>query len=84
MSRTYRKILTTTFPQSRITVTRERDGYRTMTLELHRDNRVTGLREHKQERARIRQQLLEGVDVETHPRAGKMRRYTQRYGNWKY
>ena len=54
------------------------DGIRDMTVELQRDDRVTGLRDHKIHRARARQELriTDGDGL----RAGKQRRYGDTYG----
>ena len=84
MSRTYRDIPADIPRRKGMYITRERDGKRNISLELRRDDRVAGLREHKQERAGIRQQLLIGPEADEHPRAGKMRRYTRKYGAWEY
>ena len=59
-----------------------RDGYRDMGVELSRDDRVTGLREHREYRRRTRQSLKRG-DVGS-VTAGKKRRYGDRYGNYEW
>ena len=55
------------------------DGIRNMTVELKRDDRVTGLRDHKLHRARARQKLRTTDDD---VRAGKLRRYGDTYGEY--
>ena len=56
------------------------DGKRTMMVEIYRDNRATGLRteDHRRQRARTRQRLNVGDE----PFTGKIRRYTDKYGNY--
>ena len=53
-----------------------------MGVELSRDDRVTGLREHREYRRRTRQSLKRG-DVGS-VTAGKKRRYGDRYGNYEW
>ena len=57
-----------------------RDGQRDIALELHRDYQATGLREHKQYRARTRQ-ALKTSDYDA-VLTGKKRRYGDRYGDY--
>ena len=59
-----------------------RDGFRDMTVELVRDFRVTGLREHKEYRRRTRRSLRLG-DYSL-VLAGKKRRYGDRYGSYEW
>ena len=55
------------------------DGIRNMTVDLKRDDRVTGLRDHKLHRARARRELRTTDDD---LRAGKLRRYGDTYGEY--
>ncbi len=92
MSRTFRKI-PERFPMSlhcmelaktdKIPfVQKMHDGKRSMTVEIMRDNRVTGLRDHQIHRARARQELrtTDGDGLQS----GKMRRYGDIYGKYYY
>ena len=84
MSRTYRKELTQNTDNQRYIVRRLRneslirDGRTSIFTALRRDNRSTGLREHKQYRARTRIELKSGNDEAV--ATGKKRRYGDRYG----
>lgn len=84
MSRTYRKELAQDTDNQRYVVRRSRneslvrDGRNSIFTALRRDNRSTGLREHRQYRARARVELKRGNDEAV--AAGKKRRYGDRYG----
>ena len=86
MSRTYRKELTQDTDNQRYIVKRLRDmclirdGRNSISTAVRRDNRNTGLREHKQYRARTRIELKGGNDDAV--AAGKKRRYGDRYGDY--
>ena len=88
MSRTYRKELTQDNDNPRYVVRRlrneslVRDGHNSIFTALRRDNRSTGLREHRQFRARARIELKLGNDEAV--AAGKKRRYGDRYGRYEY
>lgn len=58
------------------------DGKRNITVEIMRDNRVTGLRDHRLHRARAKQELCttDGDGLQS----GKMRRYGDTYGRYYY
>ena len=85
MSRTYRKELTQDTDNQRYIVRKlrneslVRDGHTSIFTAVRRDNRNTGLREHKQYRARTRIELKGGDDVVA---SGKKRRYGDRYGDY--
>lgn len=53
------------------------DGKRTWAVEIQRDNRATGLRQHKRHR-RLARQELRTLNEEAMPIAGKTRRYNVR------
>ena len=59
---------------------RMRDGQQTLRKLVKRDNRVTGLRDHKLHRGRTRLQLR--TEEAENVTAGKKRRYGDRYGNY--
>ena len=59
-----------------------RDGYRDMSVEIDCDNRVTGLREHRQYRRRTRAMLKHGEYGSV--LVGKKRRYGDRYGEYEW
>lgn len=59
-----------------------RDGYRDLGIELARDHRATGFRDHREFRRRARQLLRNGDDESI--LAGKRRRYGHRYGNYEW
>ena len=92
MSRTFRNIPTNT--QKPLPTQRERrqptpsfiqktpDGKRNITAELIRDNRATGLRSHREDR-RAARVVLRTEDEDVLP-TGKMRKYSLKYGNYKY
>ena len=63
-------------------VQKVRDGKDTFTVEIKRDDRATGLRDHRVHRARARRELraTEGGDLQ----AGKIRRYGDTYGAYYY
>ena len=88
MSRTYRKELLQDSNNQRYVVKRLRnksairDGRTGFTTLIRRDNRATGLREHKQYRARTRVELKGGNDDAV--ASGKMRRYGDRYGTYEW
>ena len=88
MSRTYRNEFTYGFGDPRYIIKRLRnrvlirDGRTTFTTIIRRDNRATGLREHKKYRARARIELKGGNDDAV--TAGKIRRYGDRYGNYEW
>ena len=88
MSRTYRKELTLDTDNQRYVVGRSgndslvRDGRTSIFTTIRRDNRSTGLREHKQYRARTRVELKGGNDEEVS--SGKKRRYGDRYGIYEW
>ena len=56
------------------------DGEQKLTKLIKRDNRVTGLRDHKLHRARTRQQLR--TEEAENVTAGKKRRYGDHYGTY--
>ena len=56
-----------------------RDGKQDWTTMLARDNRATGLRDHKLDRRAARISLKTGEDTAL---SGKHRRYSDRYGNY--
>ena len=58
------------------------DGKRTFELEIRRDNHVTGLRSHQRDRRNARATLQDTQD-DSLP-AGKMRRYSLKYGKYRY
>ena len=75
MSRTYREVLS----DRKSGTEKARDGKtrKTMANWVARDNRATGLREHRQYRRKVKHQLRAGDhDV----MSGKRRRYGDRYG----
>ena len=84
MSRTYRRELTQDTDNWRYIIERlpneslVRDGRNSIYTAVRRDNRCTGLREHRQYRARARVELKRGNDEAV--AAGKKRRYGDRYG----
>ena len=84
MSRTYRRELTQDTDNQRYVVRRSRneslvrDGRNSIFTAVRRDNRCTGLREHRQFRARARIELKLGNDEAV--ASGKKRRYGDRYG----
>ena len=80
MSRTFRKQPTWRGSATRQYVERVRDGYRDLGVELARDDRVTGLREHRDYRRRTRRSLRLGEYSAV--LAGKKRRYGDRYGEY--
>ena len=88
MSRTYRKELIKDADNQRYVVKRLRneslirDGRTSIFTALRRDNRSTGLREHKQYRARTRVELKGGNDDDV--ASGKMRRYGDCYGIYEW
>ena len=88
MSRTYRKELTQDTDNQRYVVKRSRneslvrDGRNSIFTALRRDNRSTGLREHRQYRARARIELKLGNDEAV--AVGKKRRYGDRYGIYEF
>ena len=92
MSRTFRKIPTNTqqplVPQGERRqptpsfIQQTPDGKRNITVELIRDNRATGLRSHREDRREARI-VLRTEDEHVLP-TGKMRRYSLKYGNYKY
>lgn len=53
------------------------DGKRTWAVEVQRDNRATGLRQHKRHRRQTRQELQASPPEAADPIAGKVRRYNQ-------
>ena len=57
-----------------------RDGRQDLPTRIARDNRATGLREHKRDRRMARASLKSG-DGEALP-GGKRRRYSDRYGSY--
>ena len=86
MSRTYRRELTRDTENPRYVLRRLRDeslirdGRNSILTAVRRDNRNTGLREHKQYRARTRIELKGGNDDAV--ASGKKRRYGDRYGDY--
>ena len=86
MSRTHRNEFASEFVDPRYIMKRlrdralVRDGRTGFTTAIRRDNRATGLREHKQYRGRTRVELKggNGDAVES----GKVRRYGDRYGDY--
>lgn len=88
MSRTYRNEFAYDFGDPRYIIRRLRDrvlvreGRTTFATIIRRDNRATGLREHKQYRPRIRIELKGGNDDAV--ASGKMRRYGDRYGIYEW
>ena len=88
MSRTHRNEFDNEFGDPRYTIMRlrnrvlVRDGRTGFTTAIRRDNRATGLREHKQYRARTRVELKGGNDDAV--ASGKMRRYGDRYGIYEW
>ena len=86
MSRTYRKELTRDTDNRRYIIERlrneslVRDGRNSIYTAVRRDNRCTGLREHKQFRARARIELKLGNDEAV--ASGKKRRYGDCYGTY--
>ena len=88
MSRTYRKELVqdTDNPRYIVEHLRDkrlvRDGRNSIYTAIRRDDRCTGLREHKQYRARTRIDLKDGNDDAV--ASGKMRRYGDHYGIYKW
>ena len=59
-----------------------RDGKPDWKTRIARDNRVTGLREQRRDRRETRNSLRVGDDDSV--AAGKMRRYSNRYGSYEY
>ena len=88
MSRAYRKEMIKDADNQRYVVKRLRneslirDGRTGLTTTIRRDNRATGLREHKQYRARTRVELKGGNDDAV--ASGKMRRYGDHYGIYEW
>ena len=72
MSRTRRSVLKTT-PSGRAAEKRvpDRERKNAFMVDIRRDDRVTGLREHRAHRARAKRSLKQGEEV----RGGKIRRY---------
>ena len=58
------------------------DGKRTFTVEIKRDDRATGLRDHRVHRARARRELR--ATAGDGLQSGKMRRYGDTYGEYYY
>ena len=58
---------------------RGRDGKHDWPTLIARDNRATGLRDHKRDRQQAKVSLRSGEDTAV---AGKHRRYTTRYGTY--
>ena len=58
------------------------DGKRTFALEIRRDNHVTGLRSHRSDRRQARTVLRQ--DQDDNLPAGKMRRYSLKYGTYQW
>ena len=88
MTRTYRNEFAYEFEDPRYIIKRLRnrvlirDGRTGFTTIIRRDTRATGLREHKQYRARTRIELKGGNDDAV--ASGKMRRYGDRYGRYEW
>lgn len=80
MSRTFRKQPTRRGLETRPYLEQVRDGYRDIGVELARDDRVTGLREHRDYRRRTRRSLRLGEYSAV--LVGKKRRYGDRYGGY--
>ena len=58
-----------------------RDGKKDWRTMIARDNRVTGLRNHKTDRRAAKASLKTGEDTAL---SGKHRRYSNRYGNYEF
>ena len=82
MSRTFRRQPTIRAWETGRRLETVRDGYRDMAVELSRDDRVTGLREHREYRRRTRRSLKLGDSLSVV--AGKKRRYGDRYGAYEW
>lgn len=82
MSRTFRTKPTGRARNIGRHVERVREGHRDTTAEVVRDNRVTGLREHREYRRRTRAMLKHGEYGSV--LAGKKRRYGDRYGEYEW
>ena len=83
MSDTYRN-LPIDNPITKITIKRvpERMRKQSWAVEIMRDNRVTGLRDHKIHRAQVRRKLRLGLGEEV--RIGKIKKYGTFYGSYKW
>ena len=82
MSRTFRKQPADRAHTALPYIQTVRDGYRDMSVEIDRDDRVTGLREHRQYRRRTRATLKHGDYGSV--LVGKKRRYGDRYGEYEW
>ena len=80
MSRTRRSVLEKT-PSGRAILQRapDRERGKALLVDLRRDDRVTGLRDHRVHRARARRFLKRGEEI----RGGKARRYGDFHGAYR-